>query len=81
MDMNGNCTQDTEVEFRAALGPGYSEEVLSAGWTEVPRAETPVLAVAAVAEAGSFEEMAAPMAAPPGFDVDGFLARVYASQE
>lgn len=77
MDMNGNCTQDTEIEFRAALGPGYSEEVLSAGWTEVPRTETPVLAVAAVAEADTGEETAA----PPGFDVDGFLARVYASQE
>ncbi|WP_153114901.1 hypothetical protein [Rhodocyclus tenuis] len=78
MDMNGNCTQDTDVEFRAALGPSYSEEILSAGWTEVPRPEVHLLSVATIAaETGKAEAASA----PPGFDVDGFLARVYASQE
>ena len=77
IDMNGNCTQDTDAEFRALVGAAYSEEILSAGWTEVPREETQLQAVVASvvdsAEAGVDEA--------PAVDVDDFLARVYASQE
>ena len=47
----------------------YNEEVLNAGWAEVPRIE-PRLEEAAVANHGPAEP-----------DIEGFLARLYASQE
>ena len=48
----------------------YSDEVLYASWAEAPRAGLP-------AAAGSVAD--APASAP-GIDVEGFLARLYASQ-
>jgi len=81
IDMNGNCTQDTDAEFRALVGAAYSEEILSAGWTEVPREETQLQAVvASVVDSGEATAEAGVDEAP-AVDVDDFLARVYASQE
>lgn len=74
IDLNGNCTQDTDADFHAALGHRYSDEILDAGWTAVPRDE-PVLGTLSVGA-----EIAAPSTEPP-FDADGFLERVYSSQE
>ena len=82
IDMNGNCTQDTDAEFRAGIGAGYSEEILSAGWTEVPREEAPLPTVVA-SDSDCADAVAAEAAVDEAasVDVDDFLARMYASQE
>jgi hypothetical protein len=47
----------------------YDEEVLNAGWAEVPRIEP------------RLEEVAVANHAPAEREVEGFLARLYAAQE
>ena len=47
----------------------YDDEVLNAGWAEVPRVEP------------RLEEVVASRRAPDERDLDGFLARLYAAQE
>lgn len=47
----------------------YDDEVLSAGWMEVPRIEP------------RLEEVAAARHEPSAREVEGFLARLYAAQE
>lgn len=51
-------------------GEAYGEEVLSAGWTEVPRL-APRLEEVVVAARHE----------PVNADIEGFLARIYANQE
>jgi hypothetical protein len=63
MEMSTGSTQATEFGV-------YGDEVLNAGWAEVPRIEVRL----------------APVAASPGrntasTDIEGFMARLYASQE
>jgi hypothetical protein len=75
IDLKGNCTNDTDADFRAVLGDRYSDEILNAGWTEVPRDEPSFTTVTTLAA------LAPPPAALPQFDADDFLERVYSSQE
>ncbi|MRD73490.1 hypothetical protein GH865_09550 [Rhodocyclus tenuis] len=70
IDLNGNCTQDTDEQLRDALGAHYSDEILDAGWTSVPREEPALHAIPAPETPHE-----------PAFDADGFLERVYSSQE
>lgn len=55
--------------MEGAVGAAYDDEVLSAGWAEIPCVEPPVREVAARHHEPSDEEVA------------GFLARLYAAQE
>jgi hypothetical protein len=51
-------------------GDVYGDEVLNAGWAEVPRIEARLEEVVVSARRE-----------PAGVDVDGFMARLYAFQE
>lgn len=52
---------------------GYGDEVLNAGWAEVPRI-APRMEEVATARADSHET-------PSSLDVDAFMSRLYACQE
>jgi hypothetical protein len=75
IDLNGNCTHDTDADFRAALGHRYSDEILNAGWTEVPRDEPSLTTLT------TFATQAPPPEPLLQVDIDDFLERVYGSQE
>lgn len=57
-------------EDLGGYGEAYGDEVLNAGWAEVPRIEARLETVAA---SGRHE--------PADVDVAGFMARLYACQE
>lgn len=52
-----------------AASAGYDDEVLNAGWAEVPRVEP------------RLEEVVSARHEPSEREVEGFLARLYAAQE
>lgn len=58
-----------EGEASGGYGEAYGDEVLNAGWADVPRIEARVETVAVAATVSERS------------DIEGFLARLYASQE
>lgn len=71
MEMStGRSTDRVCGEALGSYGEAYGDEVLNAGWAEVPRIE-----------ARLEEVVVSTHREPVNADVDGFMARLYAFQE
>ena len=71
MEMStGKSAGQTSGDAPGSDGEVYGDEVLNAGWAEVPRIEARLEEVAVSARRE-----------PARVDVDGFMARLYAFQE